>query len=438
MDGISRIAQCTWLSLNRYVEDLLKENERLRAASIQLDTVAAPDPPFQALQGPSSTRDIAATQDNLQYPLLEDRPWFHPISSLDMPIHISEAADASFATRFRQTLGNVHTNHIPRMSYVTDERLLLLSDQECPWPTSARARFLVKVALNTFCRYYHIVRRSIVLENLELAIKNQGRGDRLHICRLLALFALGELYSTKTAARDGSFPGLDYFARATKMAGVPAERPRMDAIEIILLLVVYSYAMNRRHSAYSFSTSAIRLGTIMGMHLNIPDQQYGDRQAREHRIRVWWTAYILDRTCASKVGLPVSIREDTIHVDLPNSGDFGDDFGDAEYMLRSIELAKLAAQSIRSIYSRRKHESSFSQRVQLSLKDFTRWMESLPHHLQIGERNAASVSPHNVLYLHLTFNQVHTCSSLLIADPLTTIVRHSRNSTYSTPHPPLP
>ena len=384
----------------------MNENECLRAAAatVQVNTTTIPDEPIQTLQSP--LRDATETHDNLQYPLLEDRPWFHPISSLDMPIHISEAADASFATRFRQTLGNICASHIPRMSYVTDERLMLLADRECPWPTPARARFLIKVALNTICRNYHMVRRSFVLEILELAIKNHGSDERLHICKLLALFALGELYSTKTAARDGSFPGLAYFARATKMAGVPAERPRMDAIENLLLLVVYSYSMNRRHSAYSFSTSAIRLGTIMGMHLNIPDQQYPDPQAREHRIRVWWTAYILDRTCASKVGLPVSIREDTIHVDLPNTEDFGEDFGDAEYILRSIELAKLAAQSIRSIYSRRKHENTFSQRVQLALKEFTRWMEALPPHLQLGENSNASVSPDNVLYLHLTFNQV--------------------------------
>jgi hypothetical protein len=107
-------------------------------------------------------------------------------------------------------------------------------------------------------------------------------------------------------------------------------------------------------------------------------------------------------------------------------------------MLRSIELAKLAAQSIRSIYSRRKHESTFSQRVQLSLKELTRWMQSLPPHLQLGERDAASASPHNVLYLHLTFNQVHVCSSWFIAHQLISTVRHSRNSTYPTPHPPLP
>ena len=173
--------------------------------------------------------------------------------------------------------------------------------------------------------------------------------------------------------------------------------------------MVYSYALNRRHSAYSFATSAVRIGTIMGMHLNIPDYQFRDRKAREHRIRIWWTAYIMDRTCASKLGLPVSIQDDDIQVDLPSSEALGDesqdDFGDAEYILRNIELAKLSAHSIGSIYSRRKHRSPFSQRVQLSLKDLTKWVESLPPHLQLGESGGGSASPNNIVYLHLTFNQ---------------------------------
>lgn len=216
--------------MERYVDDLLKENERLREGNAS--AVGPSNAPMS-----DSVRVTTASQETVENPLLEERPWFLPVASLDMPIHISEAADTAFATRFRQTLASVHTNHFPRMSYITDERILTLSDGECPWPTAARARFLVKVALNTVCRYYHIVRKSVVLDSLEAAIRNQGNGERLTICKLLALFALGEIYSTKTAANEASYPGLLYFARARKMVSVPAERPRMATIEIVVLLV---------------------------------------------------------------------------------------------------------------------------------------------------------------------------------------------------------
>jgi proline utilization trans-activator len=154
-----------------------------------------------------------------------------------MPIHIDLAADAAFATRFRQTLAGDSAKHIPRMNFVSDDVILALSETDCPWPSPARSRFLVKVALATVCRSYHMVRRSEVLSLLETTLQSQGNSDRLSVSKLFALFALGELYATKVAPSDASFPGLLFFSRARKMVTVPAERPQSDTLEITLLLV---------------------------------------------------------------------------------------------------------------------------------------------------------------------------------------------------------
>jgi proline utilization trans-activator len=142
----------------------------------------------------------------------------------------------------------------------------------------------------------------------------------------------------------------------------------------------------------------------MGMHLNIPESLLSDRAAREHRVRIWWSAYIFDRTWASKLGHPVSVHDDDIDVDLPCSDGFAghEDFGDHEYILRSIELARLTGRIIPSIYGRRRQLKPFSQRVQQALSDLTSWVESLPDHL----REDGMASPSNIIYLHLTFNQV--------------------------------
>lgn len=343
-----------------------------------------------------------------------------------MPIHISEAADAAFATRFRQTLDKVDTKHIPRMNYVTDEHILGLSDLHCPWPTPARARFLVKVALNTVCSYFHIVRKSAILETLEVAIQRQGDGERLHISRLFIVFALGELYSTKVSATQSSFPGLQYFAKARRMVCVPAERPRLDTLEIVLLLVIYSFALNRRHSAYSFSSTAVRLGTIMGMHLNIPSHQFPDRAARQHRTRLWWTAYTFDRMCASKIGQPPCISDDDIQVDLPCDSDLDKkdqgDFLDAQYIIQHSTLARLSAQTIRSIYSRRRHEIPFSQRVQSALKNLTKWVESLPPYLQLDRDSSKRVTQLQLLILHTRFNQARVPNSRNLSVSLTSLL----------------
>jgi hypothetical protein len=146
----------------------------------------------------------------------------------------------------------------------------------------------------------------------------------------------------------------------------------------------------------------------MGMHRNIPEPLLRDRAAREHRVRIWWTAYMFDRTWASKLGHPVSVHDDDFDVDAPNSDGLADheDFGDPEFILRNIELARLTGRIIPSIYGQRRERESFSHRVQQALTDLTCWVESLPSHLQLHESEDGITSPSNVIYLHLTFNQV--------------------------------
>jgi len=78
----------------------------------------------------------------------------------------------------------------------------------------------------------------------------------------------------------------------------------------------------------------------MGLHLNIGDAYLPDPELREHRIRVWWSVYIVDRLLSSKIGLPLLISDDDISVDLPcNSPDLNsDDFGDHSHYLAVVCL----------------------------------------------------------------------------------------------------
>lgn len=156
---------------------------------------------------------------------------------LHTPVLIGEASDAAFATRFRQAISEPGHSHIPRVNYAPDDRLLTLSDADCPWPIPSRARLLVNVALKYVSRCYHIVRKSQILEGLEQTIQNPHSTDSLLKSKLWALFAIGEMYSTRTAAKEKNFPGMCYFARATRVLRIISERPRIDAIEIRLLLV---------------------------------------------------------------------------------------------------------------------------------------------------------------------------------------------------------
>ncbi|TLS27031.1 hypothetical protein PpBr36_04085 [Pyricularia pennisetigena] len=378
-----------------YLDDLVAENKSLRtqATATKNDITATPT------VWPNSARKVTSSSTNTtQAPAVDGRPWFIELGP-QSPILVNEAADAAFATRFRQALlGGKHHGHIPRVNYATDESLLALSDADCPWPSPARARFLVDVALSHVSRYYHIVRRSAILEILQSGIP--GSGDSITRSKLWVLFAIGEMYSCLLC------PG-------TRVLRIVSERPSIPEVELRLLLVYFSLALNRRHAAYTLAGSAVRLAVVMGLHLNVPPSQLEDPAVREHRVRVWWTAYHFDRLCASNLGNPYAIDTEEVQVDLPadrpelEGTPAAGDFADAAYIMARVKLTRVLGRIVLSIYGRRIHRESLSHRVQQALKDLSAWVEELPAHLHIDAKGSgASELVPKPISLRLSLNQV--------------------------------
>ncbi|KAI1486760.1 fungal-specific transcription factor domain-containing protein [Biscogniauxia mediterranea] len=396
--------------LNSYIENLLAENQRLReAGGIRSDPDRNDDTNVanrEAAKGSNLQRDSARN------PLLDNGSWFVPHSTSEMPGLVGEAADTAFATRFRQAMVNDHNiQHMPRTHYVFDSTLASLADAECPWPPVSRARLLVKTAIDTVGSCYHCVRRSEVFKSLKQHYCSPLSPDSVLSCRLWALFALGEVYSARTMPMsDGDFPGLAYFARASRVLRNLRERPQIETIEVLLLLSLYSLLMNRRYNASFLASTAVRVGIIMGMHQDMPEVNFPDRAAREHRARLWWTTYVLDRMWASKMGHPVSIQDEDIAADLPSCAGLSDvdssDFLDADYVNASIKLAQISRDIIASIYNRKAAHIAFSRRVQKALSDLRGWVSALPKHLQIETGDTARPLLRRVQWLHLSFNQL--------------------------------
>ncbi len=153
---------------------------------------------------------------------------------------------------------------------------------------------------------------------------------------------------------------------------------------------------------------------VIGLHLNVPESQLGDVVVREHRNRLWWTCYILDRMCALNLGNPVAVPDDVIDVDLPMQLKHPDsaDFADADYYIARIRLAQLYGRIVQSIYVRKTHrspqEAMLAQRVQVCLKDLHEWGENLPSHLRFSPDDMINLKSDTVS-LHLSFNQASSC-----------------------------
>ncbi|KAI8714938.1 Fungal-trans domain-containing protein [Fusarium sp. LHS14.1] len=365
-----------------FLDRILQENAELRARLPPSES-----PPVKSTPAPSHHDPIPKDdEDAAQNQILEESDWFAHTRSSDTPIWIGEIADAAFATRFRQFASSSKApSHIPRTQFASDDAIRGLAATSPPWPSPPCARLLIETALQFLRHNYHIVRRSEVLSLSTSGFDHSGQGTNpASTAKMWALFAIGELRSSKCLNMDNNFPGLAYFAVAS------------DAIH---------------------------------------------PELREHRVRVWWSVYILDRFLSSKIGLPLLISDDDISVDMPstnstlNSGDFGDHV----HFMAVVRLAKIAGNISRSLYVRTPQRGTFLQRVERIREELNQWRDQLLEHMKhyfTGGSDSGMYSLPATSPLQLTFNQ----SLILATRPVLLFVfrRHIEGSVASAADGSLP
>ena len=148
----------------------------------------------------------------------------------------------------------------------------------------------------------------------------------------------------------------------------------------------------------------------LGLHHKLPEGQIVDYVARQHRIRIWWTIYVFDRMWGCRLGLPLAIQDDDIEVEMPSDAELDEDakryqFSDTKYVIANTRLARIVGDITNKIYSRRKYNETFLQRVQKVLRELRSWLETLPEHLRLNSDDIQR-RPRRVTSLHLSFNQV--------------------------------
>lgn len=164
--------------------------------------------------------------------------------------------------------------------------------------------------------------------------------------------------------------------------------------------------LNRFHSAYLFIGNALRLALSMGLNYNVPQSQNLNPVAREHRIRIWWSIYTLDRFWGSKSGFPVQIHDEWIHVDLPSnlaSETYPDQFADSAFPTTAIQLAKITGNTTGDIYCQKQSVESFLHCEQKLLTQLKQLVQSLPEQMRL---HPDTTNPKDVIQMHLQFNFV--------------------------------
>ncbi|KAK7211283.1 hypothetical protein V2G26_018461 [Clonostachys chloroleuca] len=149
----------------------------------------------------------------------------------------------------------------------------------------------------------------------------------------------------------------------------------------------------------------------MGLHIKIGSASIPEPEIREHRVRLWWSVYIIDRFLSSKIGLPLLISDADISIDLPSNDSAlnQEDFGDHLEFVATLRLAKIAGHISRSLYVRTPQQrGTFLQQVAQIQEELNQWKELLPSQLKprLDRSSGIGAQLQATTLLHLAFNQV--------------------------------
>ncbi|KAJ5549541.1 hypothetical protein N7513_006775 [Penicillium frequentans] len=87
-------------------------------------------------------------------------------------------------------------------------------------------------------------------------------------------------------------------------------------VEILTLVATYLQWCDRKHDAYIYIGLALRLAIALGCNLPENEQSCLPSQCA-HRVRLWWTVYMLDRRLSSGLGLAAGADERQLRAGYP-------------------------------------------------------------------------------------------------------------------------
>lgn len=92
----------------------------------------------------------------------------------------------------------------------------------------------------------------------------------------------------------------------------------------------------------------------MGMHREVSARTTLSRIECESRRRTWWVLYFFDRFSASKLGQPVTLRDEDIDVEMPSMDGLTQEemaeFLDPVPLITNVKLARIIGNICTSFY----------------------------------------------------------------------------------------
>lgn len=324
------------------------------------------------------------------------------------PGFIGEASCAAFSNRLLQCLDDTYTPSTAGFSnyYRVNIDPRILMDQRNDFPERMHAKLLLNVAQRFISNYHPLFLKVSFMREIDTVYRREVTPSALWMCKFYALMGLGEIYTNRRGVGDNRVPGTDYYLKAVNMLREAYEEPSLLQVEVLTLLAWSSNILGRVRTAFCYVGTAMRLATSMGMHRAASTLTTLTPVERECRRRTWWVLYFFERFSASKLGQPVTLRDDDIDVELPSMDGLTDEeraeFLDPLPIVTNIKLARIIGNILTDIYGIPKRANGLCiHGVHGILKQLRAWNEEMPPDMRVKERGTSRPAAS----LHLAYNQ---------------------------------
>ncbi|KAI5459136.1 fungal-specific transcription factor domain-containing protein [Mariannaea sp. PMI_226] len=351
---------------------------------------------------------LSPEESNMLNPLFDGQPENLVHERASQPGFIGEASCAAFSNRLLQCLDDTYTPSTAGFSnyYRVDFDIRVGIDQRNDLPERMHAKLLLNVARRFIGNYHPLFLEVSFMREIDAVYRREVSPSTLWMCKFYALMALGEIYTNRRGVGDNRVPGTDYYVRAVNMLREAYEEPSLLQVEVLTLLAWSSNILGRVRTAFCYIGTAMRLATSMGMHRSASNLTTLTPVERECRRRTWWVLYFFERFSASKLGQPVTLRDDDIDVELPSMEGLTEEeraeFLDPLPIVTNIKLARIIGNILTDIYGIPKSTSGLCiHRVHGILKQLREWHDALPPGMRVNENG----TPRTVASLHLAYNQ---------------------------------
>lgn len=204
----------------------------------------------------------------------------------------------------------------------------------------------------------------------------------LAYAKVLVILAFGKLYSINQWIDYNGPPGFDYFTHALQLLPDVHEEGSVLFVETLALVGYFMQNMNRRDAAFLYIGMALRMAITLGLHQETWPPELDDA-AKEHRRRVWWSVYSLDRIHSVKSGNPITIHDEDVGVALPSKLPEETEYCPAVVLKHYTKLSQICGEITISIYRRTpKSGSTLMASVQKIILSLSKWHQELPDELR--------------------------------------------------------